>query len=139
MRRQPGELKIAVTVSDLAGTEAALRAGADIIYFSGQVYSRAYSNWLTELTPAWELGREAQVPVFVHLERITENQMLAELERALQGQPFDGVLVGNFGTWRSLRDRFPGLPVHADWSFNLFNSWTAWQLAEAGASLVTAS
>lgn len=134
-----GGVQIAVTVSDVASTEAAVKAGAHLIYFSGQVYRKTPLDWLAELTQAWEIGRRAGVPVFVHLERITENHMFPEIERALLRHSFDGVLLGNFGTWRRVKTMFPDIPVHADWSFNVFNSWAVQHLAEEGAALITAS
>lgn len=135
----PQDVQVAVTVSDLAGTAAALAAGADLIYFSGKVFRREPEDWLSELEQAWRLGEQAGVPVFVHLERITENHMFSEIEQALRSHKFDGVLLGNLGTWQKVWKLAPGLPVHIDWSFNVFNSWAVQQLAEAGADLVTVS
>lgn len=136
---KPAGVQVAVTVSDLAGTAAAVNAGADLVYFSGQVFRQVPQDWLAELTEAWELGQKAGVPVFLHLERIVENEMYPELDRALVRHKCDGVLLGNFGTWQRVRELVPDLPVHTDLSFNVFNSWAAQQLAEEGAQLVTAS
>jgi putative protease len=135
----PEDVQIAVTVSDLPSTEAALRAGADLIYFSGQVYRRSPQDWLHELSRAWALGQEEGVPVFAHLERISENHVFPELERSLSRHQFDGILVGGFGIWKRAKEWAQGRPVHTDLSFNAFNTWAVQQLAEAGAALVTAS
>lgn len=131
--------QVAVTVSDLAGTKAALEAGAQLIYFSGQVYQRTPLDWLEELTMAWELGQRHSVPVFAHLERITENLVLPEIEGLLNRHRYDGVLVGNLGGWEVARQVAPDYPIHTDWSFNVYNSSTANLLQEQGVSLVTAS
>ena len=131
--------KIAVTVSDLAGAKGALEAGAQLIYFSGQVYKRVPSDWLGELTAAWELGQGFGVPVFAHLERITENPVLEELDNVLRNHRYDGVLVGNLGSWEVVREIAPSIPIHTDWSFNVFNSATVEFLERQGASVVTAS
>lgn len=138
-KKLPEEVGLAVTVSDLEGTRAALEAGAQLIYFSGQVYRHCPQDWLAELTAAWELGRQVGVPVFVHLERITENDMFPELEAALRAHAYDGVLVGGLGAWARVKELAPHVPVHTDWSFNVFNSWAVQLLAEQGAELVTAS
>lgn len=134
-----GEAKLAVTVSDLASTQAALEAGAELVYFSGQVYKRTPQDWLEELSSAWKLGASRGVPVFAHLERITENQVLPELVKVLGRHQFDGLLVGNFGSWEILRELAQDRPIHCDWSFNVFNPAAAEQLAQEGAAAVTAS
>lgn len=131
--------QIAVAVSDLAGVKAALEAGAQLVYFSGQVYKRTPPDWLGELTAAWELGQNFGVPVFAHLERITENLVLGELERLLRKHRYDGVLVGNLGSWEVVSGLAPECPIHTDWSFNVFNSTTADFLEKQGATCVTAS
>ena len=128
---------LAVTVSSLQSAQAAMDGGANLIYFSGQTYKRAPQDPFYELTQTWRLGQEKGVQVFAHLERITENNTLPLIKEHLQKHEFDGFLVGNFGSWE-LASEFQ-LPVHTDWSFNVFNSWAVELLAQAGASLVTAS
>ena len=131
------EPKLAVTVSNLASAKAALDGGAALIYFSGKVYKRVPRDLFSELTKAWELGQEQGVPVFAHVERITENHVLPEIKDLLNKHRFDGLLVGNFGSWELLKE-FEN-PIHADLSFNVFNSRAIDHLAHAGASVVTAS
>lgn len=131
--------QLAVTVSDLAGAQAAMESGAQLVYFSGQVYRRKPHDWLHELSATWSLGQELGVPVFIHLERITENHVLSEVRQALSKHHFDGVLVANFGSWELINDLAKGTPIHTDWSFNTFNPSAADFLAETGASCVTAS
>ena len=136
-RAQMSDPKLAVTVSDLASATAAINGGAGLIYFSGQVYKRAPRDLFSELTKAWALGQERGVPVFAHVERITENHVLPEIKGSLSKQQFDGLLVGNFGSWELLKDF--ERPIHTDLSFNVFNSWAADLLAQAGASVITPS
>lgn len=138
--RQDGSVRVselAVTVSNLASARAAIDGGARLIYFSGEVYKRAPRDHFSELTKAWALGQEAGVLVFAHLERITENHVLPEIKGLLAKHKFNGLLVGNFGHWEMLREF--QTPVHTDWSFNVFNSWTADLLCREGASNITAS
>ena len=133
------QTKIAVTVSDISQAEAAILGGAQLIYFSGQVYKRIPTDWFNELSEACALGRRAGVPVFAHLERITENNVLSEIKHFLRKHEFDGVLLGNFGSWELMKEFGGDYPVHTDWSFNVFNSSAARFLQEQGASMVTAS
>ncbi len=138
--RHDGDTKtgeLAVTVSNLASIRAAIDGGAQLVYFSGEVYKRAPRDLFSELTKAWTLGQEAGVAVFAHLERITENHVLPEIKDLLAKHQFDGILVGNFGSWEMAREF--QLPVHTDWSFNVFNSSAADMLHREGASLITAS
>ncbi len=138
-RMESVEPELAVTVSNYESARSALDGGAKLIYFSGQVYKRAPQDWFHELTKTWEFGQRAGVPIFAHLERITENHVLPDVKRLLTHHSFDGLLVGNFGSWELLRDLVGERPVHADWSFNVFNSAATDFLAREGASLVTAS
>lgn len=141
--RSPGqrgverEPKLAVTVTDLASTKAALEGGAQLIYFSGQVYQRTPRDHFAELTKAWTLGQDVGVPVYAHIERITENHVLPKIKDLLSKHHFDGLLVGNFGSWELLKEF--ELPIHTDWSFNVFNSGSVEFLAHKGAGTVTAS
>ena len=137
--RQAEMPQIAVTVSDFKSAQVAIDSGAQLIYFSGQVYRRTPQDWLAELSNTWSLGQKSGVPVFMHLERITENHVLPELRRAFLEHQYDGVLLGNFGSWELAKELAEGRPVHTDWSFNVFNPWAADFLAEQGAGLVTAS
>lgn len=131
--------ELAVTVSDFLSAQSAIVAGAQLIYFSGQVYRRNPQDWFYELTKTRELGQKTGVLVFAHIERITENHVLPDIKRFLKGHQFDGLLLGNFGTWELIKDFGHQLPIHTDWSFNVFNTATADFLAEQGASCVTAS
>lgn len=131
--------QISVTVSDVVGAEAAIQAGAKLIYFSGQVYKRTPNDWLEELTATWQLGQRHNVPVFAHLERITGDQILEQIEILLKKHRYDGVLVGNLGSWELVRSIAPKTPIHTDWSFNVFNSQTANYLKKQGAQVITAS
>lgn len=135
--------KLAVTVSDLASAQAAMDSGADLLYFSGQVHRRSPQDWLYELTKTWTLGQEKGTPVFAHIERITESHVLRDIRDRLRRHRFDGVLVGNFGSWelvKELSSEFShNLPVHTDWSFNVFNSQSVSLLLREGAQVITAS
>lgn len=132
-----GVTELAVTVSNLASVQGAIDGGAQLIYFSGETYKRAPRDFLHELTKAWTLGQEAGVAIFAHLERITENHVVLEIKDLLAKHRFDGLLIGNFGSWEMLRGFH--CPVHADCSFNVFNPWAADLLFQEGASLITAS
>ena len=134
---QPGDPLLAVTVADRQSAQAAMDAGAGLIYFSGPTYRRTPKDLFAELTETWALGQERGVPVFAHLERITENHVLPQVFDQLKGHRFDGLLLGNFASLH-LASQFQ-LPIHADWSFNVFNSWAVDLLARQGVSLVTAS
>ena len=132
------EPKISVTVSDLPSTRAALDGGAGLIYFSGQVYRRVPEDWFTELTDACALGRDRGVPVFAHLERITENKVLPAIRLRLERHEFDGVLVGNFGTGEVAKELVGNAPF-TQIGLSMFLTPTQWILAEEGASVITTS
>ena len=132
-------VELAVTVSDFEAAEAALEAGADLLYFSGAVFHRQPQDWLYQLSKTWELGQQKHVPVFVHIDRITTASTLMDLRGSLTKHNFDGILLGNFGTWNYLVDIIGQRPVHTDTSFNVFNPSAIQFLAERGVSGITVS
>ena len=132
-------IELAVTVSNFESAERAMDAGAHLIYFSGAVFNRQPQDWLVELSKTWQLGQEKKVPVFVHIDRVTDSSTLVALRRNLAKHNFDGILLGNFGTWNYLLDIIHERPVHTDTSFNVFNGSTAVYLADKGAQCITAS
>lgn len=130
---------LAVTAADMASAQAALEAGADLIYFSGAVFQRTPEYHLHELDAAWDLGQSYGVPVFAHIDRVMDDRQLGQLKKRLKSQSFDGLLVGSLGALQVLRDVSQAKPIHTDLWLNVFNHHTAQYLAEQGVSCVTAS
>lgn len=131
--------RLAVTVSDLASVEAAINAGAELLYFSGVVFQRVPDFYLDELKAAWEIGQRRGVPVFVHIDRLMNDRQLEFLKHELQHQPFDGMLLGSLGALRVLQELAEGRSIHSDVWLNVFNHRSAQYLAQQGVSCVTAS
>lgn len=140
--KKQGNLKdpiIAVSVSDLASAEEAIKHGAGLVYYSGQVFKRSPSHYLYELEDVWHLGQKSGVPVFVHIDRLMDDSRLAGLGSFLADQPFDGMLVGSLGGLDLAERLAQGRPIHTDMFFNVYNSASAKSLQDMGASCVTAS
>jgi len=128
---------LAVTVTGFEAAQAALAAGAKLIYYFGNIYShqRDYMAALEHVT-AIAHGYGAQT--FVAFERVTHDWELEEIRQILYEQQYDGILVGNVGLWQMLRvsEQFAAYPVHGDWSLNVTNSVTARLLCHQGMQVV---
>lgn len=131
---------LAVAVGDFAGLKAALRAGADLIYFGG--YSlRGREPWTEEkLRAAVDRCRKQGVASYLMLPRIWQESQekvvikYLELAKTLAA---DGVLAGDLGgCYYALQDN---LKVVADFSLHVFNDSAADLLLQAGVSRLTLS
>ena len=131
---------LAVAVGDFAGLKAALRGGADLIYFGG--YSlRGREPWTEEkLRAAVEQCRKQGAASYLVLPRIwQENQEKVVMKYLELAKDFaaDGVLAGDLGgCYYALQDN---LRVVADFSLPVFNDPAADLLLKAGVSRMTLS
>lgn len=127
---------LAVRVADFAALTAAYDNGADVAYAGGEAFKPAKPWTIGELAAAARLARERGAVLVAATPRTTterESGELAALCRALADIGPHGVMVGNPGALR-LAAETTGLPLYADFSFNLFNSLTACWLKRLGVS-----
>jgi putative protease len=131
---------LAVAVGDFAGLKAALRGGADLIYFGG--YSlRGREPWTEEkLRAAVDQCRKQGAAPYLMLPRIwqegQEKVITKYLEHA-KALAAEGVLAGDLGgCYYALQD---DLRVVADFSLPVFNDPAADLLLKAGVSRITLS
>ncbi len=131
--------EIAVSITSLAGVEVAARAGARYIYYFGELYSHAH-KWLAQLKCARELANTHGSLLFVAFERIINQDEQMMIEEILASNDYDGILVGNLGLWEYVRTHVDArIPVHGDWSFNIFNRVSVETLSNQGMKTLTLS
>ena len=135
------DLKLAVSVPDLAGLKAALRGGADVIYLGGDDLRFCPPLTREDLAAAGSLCREQGVKLVLATSRIIHTGELGRVEdlvKAAADAGAAGVLAGNLGLLARL---ITGglLPVYGDFGLNVFNRQAVMLLMEAGVSGFTLS
>lgn len=139
---QPKPL-LTVRVGDLESLEAAVVAGADRIYFGGEVPVDHQFDWSrANILKALEFLNQAQKPGLLATPRITMARELAEyrlLFRWLEGLTTKpaGLLVSNLGALELAKEEST-LPLYGDYSLNAFNTKAIELLRQEGLVQVTA-
>lgn len=132
---------LAVAVSDLASLQAAVRAGADEIYFGGDGFRSRKKVTPVDIESARDFCIPKGVRLILSTPRIMhdrEYQAFKSLWEKAFSLPLDGVLVSNLG-FLELAGREGTLPIYGDFSLNVFNSQSAAFLLEKKVHRVTLS
>ncbi len=122
--------------------KAALMAGADAIYVGGNKYgARAYAtNFETEdLLAALDLAHLFGKKVYLTINTLMKDQELDGLDSFLfpyYEAGLDGVIIQDLGALRFVRERFPGLELHASTQMTVTGSYGASLLKSYGVSRV---
>lgn len=130
--------EIRVTVDHKKAALAALSAGIDALYLSGEVlrpYKPFTRNDIKEICATAE-----SVPVFYILPRMTDDKQLAEQDEliaVLAELGATGIVCGNLGQFH--RYRRCGLRLRGDYGLNIYNPASAAFYSEQGAESVTIS
>ncbi|MFZ5626585.1 MAG: DUF3656 domain-containing U32 family peptidase [Bacillota bacterium] len=134
--RNQGRPLLTVQVASWSGAEAALAAGADLVYLGAEWWrhQREKTDW-------------AQLPgterLWLATPRILQEEewqgYIPWLEQILQQRPPAGLLVSNLGLLHWLRARGYQGELVADWPLNAFNQVTVQTLQQLGASRITLS
>ncbi|MDK2821342.1 MAG: family peptidase [Clostridia bacterium] len=132
--------RLAVAVGDADGVRAALAAGAERIYLTGEVWR---GNVPLKTEDYFELANEVTkkgaefIPALPRLWHEKEaKQVTAQLERIMEAG-ISTVLVANLGGLKLLKDK--GIKGWGDYSLNIFNSSTVEALMVEGLQGVTLS
>lgn len=134
--RNQGRPLLTVQAANRSGAQAALQAGADLIYLGAEWWrhQREERNW-------------PQLPgkdrLWLATPRILQEEewqgYLPWLEQILDQQRPAGLLVSNLGLLHWLRDRGYEGQIVADWPLNAFNQATVQTLQQLRASRITIS
>lgn len=128
----PGRPLLSVAVSTAAAVEAALRGGADIVYFPGEAFDAPGPVGESELSAVRRLCAAHGAGFYYWIPRIVREAEAERYRRLARGAdgPYDGILTGNLGLAMELAAA--GLPVWADYPLNIFNGATLALLARQG-------
>lgn len=135
------QAQLSVQVGDLASVEAALEAGADLIYFGGERLRRKKSIAETDFSAVVQSCHARGTRAVLVIPRIFHEDEVEKIKAyCLKGQEagVDGFLAGNPGALQLAKDL--GLNgIRADYSLNVFNLLTAKHLLAGGVVGITLS
>ncbi len=132
---------LTVHAADLNGVSAACENGADAVIIGGEAWLPRRPWTLDDIRRALRLTREYGVRTILDTPRSTHQRECGELSHfflTLEEMRPDALLVGNPGTLK-LAAEYTTLPLHTDFSFNLFNHRAAAFLKAQRVSLGTVS
>lgn len=139
-RRADRPPRLAVALTGPAELEAAVTAGAELVYFGGESFHSGRAVAGEDIYRAVALCRDKGVDFVLSTPRIVHDGELPAVYRLLDTAAkagAGGVLVGNLGLIDRVREA--GLPLYADLGLNVFNAYTAGWLFAAGAVQVALS
>lgn len=135
------EPNLAVRVADIEGLISACKNGADTVYVGGEAF-KPYKPWTkSSLITAVEQAKQHNAKVVILTPRITMEREIGEYEQFLSNISdisVDGIMVSNLGMLNLARRSCP-LPIHADFSTNVFNHITTKWLKANGVVKATIS
>jgi putative protease len=139
-------VKKAVEILAPAGSfesmRAAVAAGADAVYMGGSRFgARAYAENPEEdkLLEAIDYVHLHGRKLYMTVNTLMKEQELQELYDYLlpyYRQGLDAVIVQDMGTFRFIRENFPGLPIHASTQMTITGAYGAGILKDLGADRV---
>lgn len=140
------KLELLSPAGDLEIFKSVINAGADAVYFGGDLFgARAFAKNFSK-----EEGAEAIRYAHLHgkMAYLTVNTLLKNLEmekelfsyiRHYYEQGIDAVIVQDMGVFSFLRQMFPDLAIHASTQMTIGNAYGAKMLKELGATRVVTS
>jgi putative protease len=134
--------EILAPAGDRDALEAAVRAGADAVYFGLQGFNaraRASNFDSNELMSTMRYLHERGVRGYVTLNTLVFDQELASMEaavRACAAAGVDAVIVQDLGVAKLVRSVAPGLPIHASTQMTCTDRGAVELAKELGASRV---
>ncbi|WP_368251009.1 peptidase U32 family protein [Enterococcus sp. 2201sp1_2201st1_B8_2201SCRN_220225] len=133
-------LELRVTVDSKASAKAALLAGVDSLYLSGEVFAPNPAISLAELTEIAALAKQSQTPVYYVLPRMVNQNQFRLLDAFVAQLPkvgITGLVVSNLGEIR--RYGKLNLKLRGDYGLNVYNHLSGKFYQEQGLESVTLS
>lgn len=128
---------LAVSVGSPEAALEAVEAGASRIYLAAETWQYGEQHWTAPgLQEAIQCASERGVDWGLRLPRISGKRTTAEwgrIDRLFGDSVPAFFLVHHLGDLRRASERFPDVPIIADYGFNILNPDAVWLLAELGA------
>lgn len=132
---------LSVAVGSGASARAAIMAGADLVYLSGEEFRSQERMTDRTLQETIGLGRQEGCGVIISLPRIWDvserPNLLKRIEKINQWQPA-GLLAPTLGSLQLAVEQSP-VPIYADYPMNVYNDWAVRLLQELGAVQIALS
>lgn len=135
------KIKLAVQVSDLLSLQAAVEAGAELLYFGGDRLRSKENISVTDFSKVVEECHARGVRTILVVPRIVQEEELDRVKAyCLKGKEagVDGFLVGNLGALQ-LAVELGLTGIRCDYTLNIFNDMTAKALLMKGVEGLTLS
>ncbi len=134
--------RLSVRCGNIQAAKAALQAGADTLYIGGESFQSALeSNWQQrEMADFIQQSQDSGATVGIVTPRITTDREFFELESLLEmmvKSPPDSYLVSNIGAIEWMQAH-TDVPLHGDFSLNLWNGKAVEMLKQHGMTSITA-
>ncbi|MDF2927970.1 DUF3656 domain-containing protein [Anaerospora sp.] len=138
---QAAQTQLTVNVDTLDKVKAAVDNGADWILFGGESFHHLPFT-ANDYTQAVRLCRDKHVKIILNTPRLIKEWQVAEIKRNLQLfielRP-DAIGISNLGTLHMLQQLDSTVPVHGDFSLNIYNSIAIEFFANHGVQSLTLS
>ena len=123
------EFKLSVKVEDLDQLKVVLQKKVDRIYFSD----------IDNISKALDLCRKSNCEIYLKTPNIIKDNEFKIYDSIIQNNRLDGILVGDLGMLKYLKENFSSLKIVTDMTLNIFNSYTVKQISELKVSGATLS
>lgn len=140
------EMEVLAPAGDIKIFKSAIDAGADAVYFGGDLFgARASAKNFTldeakeALSYAHNQNKKAYLTVNTLLKNTEIEKNLYDYIRGYYENGLDGVIIQDFGVFQFIKSYFPDIELHASTQMNLSSVYGAQFLKEQGAKrIVTA-
>ena len=123
------EHKLSVKVDNIDQLKTVLKSGVDRVYFSN----------LGNLPLAIDLCKDNNTSIFLKTPNIVKDKEFKTFTSIISKNNLDGVLVGDLGMLKYLKENFKDLNLITDMTLNIFNSYSLSQVDELEISGATLS
>ncbi|MEN3004560.1 DUF3656 domain-containing U32 family peptidase [Dehalobacterium formicoaceticum] len=134
--------ELSVRVGSLEGAKAAVEAGADRIYLSGENFQSQPKLTMEQMKDIAQYSRQKGCEVVFALPSIFHPQERSAMYRMIErvgSLPINAMLVNNMGGIQALKESGWDRRIYTDLGLNVFNDFSIDVLREKGIDLITLS
>lgn len=133
--------KLAVSIADPFSLEAAINAGADLVYISGEKF-RSKNAAFKDYAEVLRRIEHKNIDVYLKLPRIwldSNIPIMNQMAKWFSNLSIKGFVISNLGTISWVKQHFPGSDIRGDYSLNVLNDLSLKFLQDSGLKGITLS